>query len=93
MNRSDRYLINGLADHWAGQGLSVRARNALAYAHCRTAEQVRALGRAYFAALVNCGSVTLGQIDRAVGGWMEMDSENENRFLPRHRRNDDGDVD
>jgi hypothetical protein len=43
MNRCDRYLINGLAKHWAGQGLSAQARSAFAYAHCRTAEQVRAL--------------------------------------------------
>jgi hypothetical protein len=52
----------------------VRARSALAYARCATAEQVRSLGRAYFAALENCGAVTLGQIEHAVGGW-EGESE------------------
>jgi hypothetical protein len=48
----------------------------LAYARCVTTEQVRALGRAYFAALENCGAVTLGQIEHIVGGWREGESEN-----------------
>jgi hypothetical protein len=69
VNRSDRRLMKALVAYWAGQGLPVRARSALAYARCRTVEQVRALGRAYFAALENCGAVTLGQIERATGGW------------------------
>jgi hypothetical protein len=75
VNRRDRYLRKGLATHWAGQGLPVRARGALAYARCATAEQVRSLGRAYFAALENCGAVTLGQIEHAVGGWRESENE------------------
>jgi hypothetical protein len=90
VNQPDRHLIEGLAIHWAGRGLPVRARNALAYARCRTAEQVRALGRAYFAALENCGAVTLGQIEGAVGGWTEAESRNEDQLLPRH--GGDGDA-
>lgn len=73
--RRERYLIKGLATHWASQGLPARARSALAYARCGTVEQVRSLGRAYFAALENCGAVTLGQIEHAVGGWREGESE------------------
>ena len=63
----DRQLIEGLANHWAGQGLPARARGALAYARCRTAERARALGRAYFKSLANCGAVTLGRSSRPSG--------------------------
>jgi DNA-binding response OmpR family regulator len=83
---ASRQLIEALADHWASQGLPARARSVLAYARCRTVEQVRALGRAYFAALENCGAVTLGQIECAVGGWTEGERENEEPRLPRHGR-------
>jgi CheY-like chemotaxis protein len=87
--RCDRHLIEALANYWAAQGLPARARSALAYARCRTTEQVRALGCAYFTSLANCGAVTLGQIEQAIGGWTEGESENEEPLLPRHEDNGD----
>lgn len=89
MSRCNRHLIDALANYWAAQGLPARARSALAYARCRTTEQVRALGRAYFSALENCGAVTLGQIEQAVGGWTEGESDNEDPLLPGHGDNGD----
>jgi hypothetical protein len=64
-----RQLARSLVIHWADKGLPPRARNALAYAACRTPDDVLALGRAHFARLANCGPVTLAQIERAIGGW------------------------
>lgn len=72
MAQIDRELARSLVALWADRGLPPRARNALAYAACRTPDDVQALGRTHFERLTNCGPVTLTQIEHAIGGWTKL---------------------
>lgn len=72
MAQIDRELARSLVAHWADRGLPPRARNVLAYAACRTPDDVQALGRAHFARQTNCGPITLDQIELAIGGWTKL---------------------
>lgn len=53
---------------WQRMGVSARAASVLALAACDTVEEVRRLGRRYFAGYDNVGPTTLSELTR-LAGW------------------------